>query len=135
MAFLLENGLLWQACIPNISSIRKSRKRPTKQFFFCHGAGCSGSNKSSAKFQLVNYCYIYNDAYISLSKYCISNPFKFSPERSVVHQNCTPGWALLTHNLAPLKVNASVKSKFNTQKLFQLSKTFSTQTINYLAKI
>ena len=114
---------------------RAGKGPPSSFFFFCHGVGCSGRNKSSAKFQLVNYCYTYNDAYISLSKYCISNPFKFSAERSIVHQNCTPGWALLTHNLAPLKVNASVKSKFNTQKLFQLSKTFSTQTTNYLAKI
>jgi len=31
-------------------------------------------------------------------------------------KNCTPGWALLNQNLTPLKVNASLKSKFNTQK-------------------
>ena len=31
-------------------------------------------------------------------------------------KNCTPGWALFNQNLTPLKVNASLKSKFNTQK-------------------
>ena len=51
-------------------------------------------------------------------------------------KNCTPGWALLNQNLTPLKVNASLKSKFNTQKtLLQLSKTFSTQTTNYGSRI
>ena len=53
------------------------------------------------------------DAYTSLSKYCISNSvLKYAS----FMKNCTPGWALLNQNLAPLKVNASHKSKFNTQK-------------------
>ena len=65
------------------------------------------------------------DAYTSLSKHFISNSvLKYA---SFI-KNCTPGWALLNQNLTPLKVNASLKSKFNTQKtVFQLLKTFNTQ--------
>ena len=55
------------------------------------------------------------DAYTSLSKYCISNPFKFSAEIRIVHQKLHT-WLLLNQNLTPLKVNASLKSEFNTQK-------------------
>ena len=52
---------------------------------------------------------------ILLSKYCISNSvLKYA---SFI-KKCTPDWALLNQNLTPLncKVNASLKSKFNTQK-------------------
>ena len=56
------------------------------------------------------------DAYTSLSKYCISNPFSVLKYASFI-KNCTPGWALLNQNLTPLKVNASLKSKFNTQNI------------------
>ena len=61
-----------------------------------------------------------------IEEYCPLNPFKFIAEISVVHQKLHT-W---------FKVIASLESKFNTQNIaLQLSKSFSSQTTNYLTKI